>query len=402
MYFNKAILLFGLSLLISSHSNAQTQFVKYKKYLIPINSYETCEKPKVIISSDIRSTRLDDDDREDDDIQALVHYLVSSYRFETVGIISSPTGGKGKKKVIDWVIDNYEKDWNSLNSTGKNYPSAQSLRNVVVQGHTKPHQMPDLDSEQPTGDYRQTEKYNSQNPDHRGAKLIRDEVAKIINGEECGPIYMLTWGGVSDLAVALNGNDATEPYTNNQIAKHLRVFSIGWSNTPSALSNPRSRYWNYLSAQYLTNNQNNLWLIHSNETFRGVYINTNKNMLDKLFGKLKSYGCLGNSVLSKTNIKLREPTGSFIKMGDSSSVLYLMDGDPTKPTEPSWGGKYRKTQYSNYWTDLTNYVSARATITPLGTINSDGSATPAGSIYGAWYEDMRHAAGNGCISPPPP
>ncbi len=43
-----------------------------------------------------------------------------------------------------------------------------------------------------------------------------------------------------------------------------------------------------------------------------------------------------------------------IKMGDTPSVLYLLNGDPNTPAEPHWGGAYVKPDSKarpNYWHD---------------------------------------------------
>ena len=42
-----------------------------------------------------------------------------------------------------------------------------------------------------------------------------------------------------------------------------------------------------------------------------------------------------------------------IKMGDTPSVLYLLNGDPSNPESESWGGRFQKTEHGpNYWTDI--------------------------------------------------
>lgn len=363
-------------------ASAKVQLIKYKKYYIPVLSVDKCEKPKVIVSTDIRPLKAYSPPRtaEDDDVQAMVHYLVSSYRFDTRGLISSPGGGTGTKNTINWVLDNYAKDRNSLiGNTGRAYPPISELESVVVQGNK------DTSGILPT--------YDSTNIHHQGAKLIRSEVDKIINGGECGPIYFLAWGGLSDLAIALKGNDATEPISNQQVAENVRVFSIGASNTYTASEDPiQGIYWDYIRNNYLA--YDSLWLIHSDETFRGVY-KGHETALGELKLGLKNFGCLGK-VLGQT-----DTDSSDIKMGDSSSVLYLMNGDPDSPTSNSWGGRFRLVQNkTQYWTDINGTNSARwATISPVGNVVNK-VATPVDSIYGAWYEDMRRASGSGCVPHP--
>jgi hypothetical protein len=41
-----------------------------------------------------------------------------------------------------------------------------------------------------------------------------------------------------------------------------------------------------------------------------------------------------------------------IKMGDTPSVLYLLNGNPEDPEGESWGGSFFKSpERANYWTD---------------------------------------------------
>lgn len=395
----KIVLLFFALCFGANTSNAQIKFIKYKRYLIPISVSKICSKPKVIVSSDIRPL----DTGEDDDVQAMVHYLVSSYRFETVGLISSPGGGTGTKDTINWVIDNFEKDRAGLiGSTGRDYPTAAALKSVVVQGNNDVSNPQGISGN--PGEANKVPKYDSSNSNHQGAKLIRDEVSKIINDNACGPIYILTWGGVSDVAIALNGDDAVEPISNAEVADNVRVFSIGASNTPTETTNPQSRFWNFLEENYLDNDQ--LWMIHSDVTFRGVYINTPQTQRVALKDKIDSFGCLG-WVFSQTDTFSIE--GLPFKMGDSSSVLYLMNGDASQPLDPSWGGRYKlySSNHTKYWVDIdrVNESISRSTITPLGVVETNsalanyGVPTPLNSIYGAWYEDMRRANGTSCVAP---
>ena len=376
-------------LIVSGIAEANTAFIKYKNYLIPVT--KTCDKPKVIVSTDIRPLGTE----EDDDTQSMVHYLVSSYRFNTVGLISSPGGGSGSADSIRWVIDNYERDRSSLiGTTGRDYPIAkdndpatQDLYSVVVQGNKGTKFVLGPKEPNPQGDGYIT--YNSNDPNHKGAKLIRDEVSKIVYGGECGPIYVLTWGGISDISIALRGNDTTETLTNAQVARNIRVFSIGGLNTPD--TGPYRVFWNWLQSTYLANDE--LWFIHSDSTFRGIYQNAPEQQRIDFKNKLNTFGCLG-WVLSQTQ------TNEVLKIGDTSSVLYLMNGDSNDPTGPSWGGQFKlvDSNHSQYWSDGIGQPS----VTPHGTVSPNGIPTPPNTIYGAWYEDMRRASGNGCIAEPKP
>jgi len=354
-----SILALSILILVPNVALAQTQYIKYKKYLIPVNT--ECQKPKVIITTDIRPNMAG----EDDDTQSLIHYLTSSYRFDTRGIISTPGGGGGNVNQINLVVNEYGKDRNELiASTGQpDYPTKAYLNSITRQG---------IDTNSaPT--------YNSSL--HSGAKLIRDEVAKIINNGECGPLHVLTWGTVSSLAIALNGNNNTEVLSNDQVARNLRVYMIGSYNIGKNSGGTLTAAYTYIRNRYINSSNNSLWLIESNSTFRGFAGNSFSNSQDigdNFLSEVNGDSCLANLLATTMT------NGARLKMGDSASVFYMMNGDIRNPTTPSWGGQYRQPNTSKpYYTDLTS--DPRSTITPIG---SDFLTNP-NSIYGAWYEDIK-------------
>ena len=58
---------------------------------------------------------------------------------------------------------------------------------------------------------------------------------------------------------------------------------------------------------------------------------------------VKGHGALGDLLVGKMD---------RLKMGDTPSVLYLLRGDPAKPTGEHWGGALVKTDHGpHYWTD---------------------------------------------------
>jgi hypothetical protein len=68
---------------------------------------------------------------------------------------------------------------------------------------------------------------------------------------------------------------------------------------------------------------------------------------------------MGNSTFVTEHVKGHGNLGNFyylkkkeIKMGDTPSVLYMLNGDPANPEGESWGGSYLKNGHSSsYWTD---------------------------------------------------
>jgi hypothetical protein len=282
-------------------------------------SFAAGASPRVIVSSDCGFVGTDPDD-----FQSMVHYLVYADRFDTEGLVSSPDGGT--KDAILAVIDAYETDYSNLNSHAS-FPTPQSLRNVTRQGAT---------SVSPSAGYSTATE---------GSNLIVTRA----NVSDPRPLWILAWGSMTDVAQAVHDDPG--------IKSKIRVYSIGSSNTRH---DPYAR-------DYLYNNNSDMWWVENVTTLRGMYIGGDQS------GDLKSsafleqhiryHGALGDFYYSK-------PSNAPLKMGDTPTVLYLLNGNPDDPTTPSWGGMYGATSHgSHYWTDLTNPIYAEGSYYGAKTVN---------------------------------
>ena len=256
--------------------------------------------PRIIISTDIGGS-------DPDDYQSMVHLLVYADQFEIEGIISSPPD-KGRKKHIEEVLLAYEKDYDHLLRHSKAFPSPDYLRIVAKQGATDPQKtkLPQELSE--------------------GAKWI----IKKAHEQADQPLYVLVWGSITDVAQAIGADPG--------IKEQIRIYSIGSWNT---VQDPLAR-------DYLYEHHPDLWWIENNTTFRRMYMGgyTENNYGNHSFVEhhVKDFGELGKLFWEKKK---------DIKMGDTPSVLYFLDGDINDPAGESWGGSFQKTDHAaSYWTDI--------------------------------------------------
>lgn len=253
-------------------------------------------KPRVLISTDIGGT-------DPDDNQSMIHFLMYSDMFDIEGIVSSPSYGEGNKEQILHAIDLYENDLPRLIKHRKGFPSPDFLRSVTKQGRRGgvPY----------VGYIEATE----------GSDWII-ECAKKESGM---PLWLLVWGGLDDVAQALH--DAPD------IQNKIKVYWIGGPN----------KKWSTNSYAYIADNFPDLWFIEANASYRGFFSNTgipdslkNDNYYDHY---IRRAGYLGKSFKSYYNGR--------IKMGDTPSLLYVMNGDPNDPSEDSWGGSFEKIGHSS-------------------------------------------------------
>src|SRR5689334_22510743 len=149
-------------------------------------------KPRVLVSSDIGGTDLDD-------FQSMVHVLLCADRLDLEGLVSSPFGD-GRASDIFTVIDAYERDFPNLRTYSRAYPTPKFLRGITSQGA--------IDIAGHTGLGQSTQ----------GSRAIIRAARK----KDVRPLNVLVWGGIEDLAQALH--DAPD------IKRKLRVHYIGGPN----------------------------------------------------------------------------------------------------------------------------------------------------------------------------
>lgn len=246
------------------------------------------ERLRVLVSTDIGGT-------DPDDFQSMVHFLLYADLFDVEGLVSSPYG-PGRKGDILRVIDCYAQDFGNLSSHSEAYPAPDELRAVTKQGETERAPYSGV----------------------RGATEGSEWIVACARREDPRPLYVLTWGGLEDLAQALH--DAPD------ILPKLRVYWIGGPN----------KKWSPDAYQYLVTHHPRLWLIEANSTYRGWFVGGDQA------------GPWGNTEFVRRNVAPHGAQGEFfasqlggtIKMGDTPSVAWLLKGNPADPAAPSWGGRF--------------------------------------------------------------
>jgi hypothetical protein len=248
-------------------------------------------KPRILISTDIGGT-------DPDDNQSMIHFLMYSHLFQTEGLVSSPSYGKGNKSELLRMIDLYEKDLPKLQKHQKGYPTPNELRAICKQGR--------IGAAPYAGYIIATE----------GS----DWIIKCAKKESKQPLWILVWGGLDDLAQALH--DAPE------IQTKIKVYWIGGPN----------KKWSANSYAYIVEHFPDLWFIEVNSSYYGFFSNNGMpdsvkttNYYDKY---IKNAGYMGKD--------FKNYYGGNVKMGDTPSLLYMMDGDPNNPLRESWGGSFEK------------------------------------------------------------
>ncbi len=306
-------------------------------------------RPRVFISTDMQMiTGLNHIDGDKDDVQSLVHALMYQDKINIVGLASSTSRhqpGANDKKFIHHTIDVYALDQPKLARHSKpgDFKSAEELHAITYQGTKTVARAPRL--VRPVarvvswasrwGYPPRTPASNAIIKEARAAKRVGD------------PLYIVTWGGMGDVARALK--DAPE------IADTLRLISIA-----GPLQEPNA--YKYVFENFA--GQKGFWWIDVNETFRGMYASETAKLppavtISEIAKFAKGHGHLGDFFYANSkDLRGKGDTYGGLKMGDSPSILYLIDEvNNDDPTASSWGGAYRKVK-ANYWTDRTDAASS--------------------------------------------
>jgi len=252
-------------------------------------------KPRILISTDIGGT-------DPDDNQSMAHLLMYSDMFTIEGLVSSPSYGLGNKEEILRMIGLYEKDMPELQKHNKELADPDYLRSITKQGRKGAAPL--------KGYIEPTE----------GSEWI----IKCAKRENQQPLWVLVWGGLDDLAQALH--DAPE------IKSKIKVYWIGGPN----------KKWSANSYAFIAQNFPDLWFIEVNSSYYGFF--SDNNNLDTVVQSdyynqyISGAGHLGKDFKSYYN--------GEIKMGDTPSLLYVMDGNPENPMRESWGGSFEKFNHS--------------------------------------------------------
>lgn len=251
-------------------------------------------KPRILISTDIGGT-------DPDDNQSMAHFLMYSNLFNTEGLVSSPSFGSGNVSEILRMIDLYEKDLPKLKKHDKGFPSPKYLRSISKQG--RKGQAPYCGYKTPT----------------EGSEWI----IKCARKKSKQPLWVLVWGGLEDVAQALH--DAPD------IQDKIKIYWIGGPN----------KKWSINSYAYIAANFPNLWFIENNASYRGFI--ANYKQMDEFNGKYFDTFISGGGNLGKD---FKNYLNGNTKLGDTPSLLYMMDGDPNDPAKESWGGSFVKLTHS--------------------------------------------------------
>ena len=257
------------------------------------------EKRRVIVSTDIGGGDFDD-------VQSMIHYALYMDMFDTEAIISSmPRPGDRYWREI---VKAYRKDYRNLSFYSADYPTPREFKKLYVAGSTS--------------------KFPGNS--NRGARAI----IKAVKKDDPRPVYVLIWGAGTDLAIALR-RLRNKP----KLYSKIRPVLILNSRKPLGFNGLGDEgAWEYIMDFPIKK-------LAFDSMIRGIYatgVNSKKKYGNVGFVEkvLKPRGRLGR--LFHARSAFIDVNRFGIKMGDTPSVFFVMNGDWDKPKRQSWAGRFCK------------------------------------------------------------
>lgn len=262
---------------------------------LSIGNLYSQEKSRIIVTTDLGGT-------DPDDIQSMIHLLVCSDVIDIEGIISQLAWipAPDNTTAIKDIIDQYGKVLPNLRKHSSDFPSAEYLKSITVQGQKVPH----MDGV-------------GNGLDSPGSDLI---IKVVDDKQDPRPVWLVAWGGMNTIAQAIwkvkNTRNNREFTT---FANRIRIYDI------------------------LGQDDSGAWIA--------------KNFPEILYIRNKEvYGWAPDDQWIKSNIQKKGPLGSiypdrrWATEGDSPSFLYLCNNGLNTPEHPEyggWGGRFSPTKQKN-------------------------------------------------------
>lgn len=284
------------------------------------------ERYRIIVTSDFPKFPVTNSDP--DDVQSIVRFLLYSNEFDVEGlIVSAGTFDMvAEKKNMLAVLDEYDKVDENLRKHDAQYPTADALRAITYEGKGNNNGI-----KIKWGCGKQAvENIIGEGKSSEASKAIIAAVDK----PDPRPIWVSVWGGPREVAQAIWDvrNTRSEKELKAFISK-LRIYLIACQDA---------------SHQWLMNEFPDLFIIESRKTYHGIFRSDSKEWAEENI--INNHGPLCAIYPPKAI------AGPGVIEGDSPAFMHLISAnrginDPEDPSQPSWGGQYKRKEGTNHWVD---------------------------------------------------
>jgi hypothetical protein len=287
------------------------------------------ERPRLAILTDIGG--------DPDDQQSLIRLLTYANEFRIELLLASAAGTRGelpkaitRPELIRELIDAYEQVLPNLRRHAERWPEPRQLRLAVKSGN--PHRGRD---------------HIGPTHDSEGSRAL---IERIDAGTPEDRLNIAIWGGQSDLAQALWR--VKQERGDAGLAEFVRRFRVYDINDQDGIADwMRGEFpgMHYILANAPDGRDKR------EGTYRGMYLTGDESLTSRQWidSNVRSRGPLGS--LYPTRTWTAPNPHSCLKEGDTPSwffVLPLGGNAPDDPSQPGWGGQFRR-EHDGWFLDLT-------------------------------------------------
>lgn len=296
--------------------------------------------PRLMVLTDIGG--------DPDDQQSLIRLLLYANEFRIEGLIATASGTRGELReavtrddLIRQTLDAYERALPNLERHANNWPSADTLRNVVRSGNR----------------FRGREHIGHSHDTPASRYLIE----RIDAGTPEDPLNISIWGGQSDLAQSLwrvkhERGDAGLAH----FVARFRVYDINDQDGIATWMRAEFPGMYYILAKAPDGTEKR------RGTYRGMYLTGDISLTsrDWIERHVLTQGPLG--ALYPTRTWTAPNQHGCLKEGDTPSWFFFLPlggNDPSDPASPGWGGQFRRGE-DGWYRDLeaTSDFDPRSTV----------------------------------------
>jgi hypothetical protein len=297
------------------------------------------ERPRLLVLTDIGG--------DPDDQQSMIRLMLYSNEFDIEGFVASASGTPGELKravtrpdLIREIVTAYGQVRPRLLEHADGWPEPESLLSRIR-----------------TGNPQRGRSHIGENDDTEGSRWI---IERVDAGAPQRPLNIAIWGGQTDLAQALWRVQADRGAGGlAEFVKRFRVYDIAdqdgiaewmWSEFPGMF---------YILSKAAKGRDKR------EAVFRGMYLTGDESLTscEWIDRHVRSSGPLGALYPIKTWTAPNRH--GCLKEGDTPSWFFFLPrggNDPADPTQPGWGGQYRKSPEGWYRDDRSTGKDPRESV----------------------------------------
>ncbi|MEZ6048595.1 MAG: DUF1593 domain-containing protein [Planctomycetaceae bacterium] len=281
-----------------------------------------------------------------DDRQSMIRLMVYSNEFRIEGLIATASGTPGELKkaitqpqYIEEIVKAYGQVRDNLTRHAEGWPETETLLAVIK-----------------TGNPQRGRDHIGEGHDTEGSNFI---IERIDAGSAADPLNISIWGGQSDLAQALWRVQHDRGETGfAEFVTRFRVYDIADQDRIAGWMEQQFPGMFYILSKKRSDSRDRT------AAFRGMYMTGDESLTSKkwIVEHVQSKGPLGALYPLRTFTQSNKH--NCMKEGDTPSWFFFLPlggNNPQDPTQPGWGGEFRKTE-SGWYRDDRPDLKARETV----------------------------------------